>query len=83
MKDDRGDLDLTKTIEIQKSQINGLKRLIKFQKEEIWELKKVFAENEQNKNLVFSLKKLITELSKTYLLTPSRISRKIYPRAKW
>ena len=48
MKDDRGDLDLTKTIEIQKSQINGLKRLIKFQKEEIWELKKVFAENEQN-----------------------------------
>jgi|TARA_R100000700_G_C3124687_1_gene112284 predicted RNase H-like nuclease (RuvC/YqgF family) len=64
MKDDRGDLDLTKTIEIQKSQINGLKRLIKFQKEEIWELKKVFAENEQNKNLVFSLKKLITELSK-------------------
>ena len=64
MKDDKGDLDLTKTIEIQKSQINGLKRLIKFQKEEIWELKKVFAENEQNKNLVFSLKKLITELSK-------------------
>ena len=64
MKDDRGDLDLTKTIEIQKSQINGLKRLNKFQKEEIWELKKVFAENEQNKNLVFSLKKLITELSK-------------------
>ena len=64
MKDDRGDLDLTKIIEIQKSQINGLKRLIKFQKEEIWELKKVFAENEQNKNLVFSLKKLITELSK-------------------
>jgi|TARA_R100000455_G_C6166497_1_gene49654 predicted RNase H-like nuclease (RuvC/YqgF family) len=64
MKDDRGDLDLTKTIEIQKSQINGLKRLIKFQKEEIWELKKVFAENEQNKNLVFSLKKLITDLSK-------------------
>jgi len=64
MKDDRGDLDLTKTIEIQKSQINGLKRLIKFQKEEIWELKKVFAENEQNKNLVFSLKKLITEISK-------------------
>ena len=64
MKDDRGNLDLTKTIEIQKSQINGLKRLIKFQKEEIWELKKVFAENEQNKNLVFSLKKLITDLSK-------------------
>ena len=64
MKDDRGDLDLTKIIEIQKSQINGLKRLIKFQKEEIWELKKVFAENEQNKNLVFSLKKLITDLSK-------------------
>ena len=64
MKDDRGDLDLTKTIEIQKSQINGLKRLIKFQKEEIWELKKVFAENEQNKNLVFSLKKLLTDLSK-------------------
>lgn len=64
MKDDRGDLDLTKTIEIQNSQINGLKRLIKFQKEEIWQLKKVFSENEQNKNLVFSLKKLITELSK-------------------
>ena len=63
MKDDRGDLDLTKTIEIQNSQINGLKRLIKFQKEEIWELKKVFAENEKNKNLVEGYKQVIKDLS--------------------
>ena len=64
MKDDRGDLDLTKQIQDLSIQNEGLKNLINFQKQEIWELKKIKFENEQNKNLVFSLKKLITELSK-------------------
>jgi|TARA_R100001129_G_scaffold181076_1_gene159891 hypothetical protein len=64
MKDDRGDLDLTKQIQDLNSQNEGLKNLINFQKQEIWELKKIKFENEQNKNLVFNLKKLIEEISK-------------------
>ena len=64
MKDDRGDLDLTKQIQDLNSQNEGLKKLINFQKQEIWELKKIKFENEQNKNLVFNLKKLIEEISK-------------------
>ena len=64
MKDDRGDLDLTKQIQDLKSQNEGLKNLINFQKQEIWELKKIKFENEQNKNLVSNLKKLIEEISK-------------------
>ena len=64
MKDDRGDLDLTKQIQDLNSQNEGLKNLINFQKQEIWELKNIKFENEQNKNLVFNLKKLIEEISK-------------------
>ena len=64
MKDDRGDLDLTKQIQNLNSQNEGLKNLINFQKQEIWELKKIKFENGQNKNLVFNLKKLIEEISK-------------------
>ena len=64
MKDDRGDLDLTKQIQDLNSQNEGLKNLINFQKQEIWELKKIKFENEQNKNLIFNLKKLIEEISK-------------------
>ena len=64
MKDDRGDLDLTKQIQDLNSQNEGLKNLINFQKQEIWELKKIKFENEQNKNLVSNLKKLIEEISK-------------------
>ena len=64
MKDDRGNLDLTKQIQDLNSQNEGLKNLINFQKQEIWELKKIKFENEQNKNLVSNLKKLIEEISK-------------------
>ena len=64
MKDDRGDLDLTKQIQDLNSQNEGVKNLIIFQKQEIWELKKIKFENEQNKNLVSNLKKLIEEISK-------------------
>ncbi|OUU35148.1 MAG: hypothetical protein CBC09_09485 [Cellvibrionales bacterium TMED49] len=64
MKDDRGDLDLTKQLQDLNSQNEGLKNLINFQKQEIWELKKIKFENEQNKNLIFNLKKLIEEISK-------------------
>ena len=64
MEDDRGDLDLTKQIQDLNSQNEGLKNLINFQKQEIWELKKIKFENEQNKNLVSNLKKLIEEISK-------------------
>ena len=64
MKDDRGELDLTKQIQDLNSQNEGLKNLINFQKQEIWELKKIKFENEQNKNLVSNFKKLIEEISK-------------------
>ncbi len=43
--------------------IEGYKDLVNQQKKEIWELKKIFAENEQNKNLIIGYKKIITELT--------------------
>jgi len=43
--------------------IEGYKDLVDQQKKEIWELKKIFAENEQNKNLIIGYKKIITELT--------------------
>ena len=43
--------------------IEGYKDLVDQQKKEIWKLKKIFAENEQNKNLIIGYKKIITELT--------------------
>ena len=44
--------------------LNGYKMLIKEQKKEIWQLKQIKAENEQNKNLVEGYKRVIEDLSK-------------------
>nr|BAR36415.1 hypothetical protein [uncultured Mediterranean phage uvMED] len=67
----RGSNDLEERIDHLKKQkatlqgtIDGYKMLIDEQKKEIWELKKVRAENEKNKNLVEGYKKVIEDLSK-------------------
>jgi hypothetical protein len=63
MKDDRGDLDLTKQIEKLKDSIEGYKFLLKLQKEQLWKLKQISSENEKNKNLLQGYKKVIEELT--------------------
>ena len=67
----RGSHDLEERIEHLKKQkatlqdtLDGYKMLIKEQKKEIWQLKQIKAENEQNKNLVEGYKRVIEDLSK-------------------
>ena len=67
----RGSNDLEERIENLKKQkvilqdtIDGYKMLIEEQKKEIWQLKQIKAENEQNKNLVEGYKRVIEDLSK-------------------
>ena len=67
----RGPNDLEERIEHLKKQkatlqdtIDGYKMLIEEQKKEIWHLKQIKAENEQNKNLVEGYKRVIEDLSK-------------------
>ena len=67
----RGPNDLEERIEHLKKQkatlqdtIDGYKMLIEEQKKEIWQLKQIKAENEQNKNLVEVYKRVIEDLSK-------------------
>ena len=64
MKDDRGDLDLTKQIDNLKETVYGFKLLVAIQKQEIWNLKEQVAEGEKNKNLLQGYKKVIEDLSK-------------------
>ena len=52
MKVHRSSKELQDTIE-------GYKQLIDQQKKEIWELKQILSENEQNKNLLIGIKKLL------------------------
>ena len=42
--------------------IEGYKTLVKEQRREIWQLKKVLSENEINKNLLHGYKKVIEDL---------------------
>ena len=67
----RGPNDLEERIEHLKKQkatlqdtLDGYKMLIEEQKKEIWQLKQIKAENEQNKNLVEGYKRVIEDLSK-------------------
>ena len=67
----RGPNDLEERIEHLKKQkatlqdtLDGYKMLIEEQKKEIWQLKQIKAENEQNKNLVEGYKRVIQDLSK-------------------
>jgi|TARA_R100001079_G_scaffold61270_1_gene31472 hypothetical protein len=63
MKDDRGELDLTKQIDSLKETIEGYKILVNVQKEQLWKLKQISSENEKNKNLLQGYKKVLEELT--------------------
>ena len=63
MKDDRGELDLTKRIEELEEALDGYVQLVVTQKNEIWGLKQIQSENESNKNLLQGYKKVIDDLS--------------------
>ena len=63
MKDDRGQLDLTRRIDELEEAFDGYVQLVVMQKNEIWGLKKIQSENESNKNLLQGYKKVIIDLS--------------------
>ena len=63
MKDDRGELDLTKQIDTLKQTLEGYKILVDVQQKEIWELKKFVSEDYKNKNLLQGYRKVIEDLS--------------------
>ena len=63
MKDDRGELDLTKQIDNLKDQVEGYKVLVKLQKDQLWELRKASAELESANNLLQGYQKVIQDLS--------------------
>ena len=62
MKDDRGELDLTRQIDILKETLEGYKILNDVQHKEIWELKKFVSEDYKNKNLLQGYQKVIEDL---------------------
>jgi hypothetical protein len=63
MKDDRGELDLTRRIDELEEALDGYVQLVVMQKNEIWGLKQIQSENESNKNLLQGYKKVIDDLS--------------------
>ena len=63
MKDDRGELDLTRRIDELEEAIDGYVQLVVMQKNEIWGLKQIQSENESNKNLLQGYRKVIVDLS--------------------
>jgi hypothetical protein len=63
MKDDRGQLDLTRRIEELEEALDGYVQLVVMQKNEIWGLKQIQSENDKNKNLLQGYKKVIVDLS--------------------
>ncbi len=63
MKDDRGELDLTRRIDELEEALDGYVQLVVMQKNEIWGLKKIQSENASNKNLLQGYKKVIIDLS--------------------
>lgn len=62
MKDDRGELDLTRQIDTLKETLEGYKILTDVQHKEIWELKKFVSEDYKNKNLLQGYIKVIEDL---------------------
>ena len=63
MKDDRGDLDLTKQVEDLKKTIEGYKSLLQMQKEQLWKLRLASSELEKANNLLQGYKNVIIDLS--------------------
>ena len=62
MKDDRGQLDLTKQIDDLKQTIEGYKLLLQMQKKELWKLRMATSELEKANNLLQGYKKVIEDL---------------------
>jgi|TARA_A100000164_G_scaffold356314_1_gene365762 hypothetical protein len=63
MKDDRGDLDLTKQIDNLKQQVEGLKILIDLYKRQLWEQRLLSSQLESSNNLLQGYKKVIQKLT--------------------
>ena len=63
MKDDRGDLDLTKQIDNLKQQVEGLKILIDLYRRQLWEQRLLSSQLESSNNLLQGYKSVINELS--------------------
>ena len=63
MKDDRGDLDLTKQIHNLKQQVEGLKILIDLYKRQLWEQRLLSSQLESSNNLLQGYKKVIQQLT--------------------
>ena len=63
MKDDRGELDLTKQINNLKEQVDGYKALVELQKSQLWELRQSASQLEKTKNLLQGYQKVIQDLS--------------------
>jgi len=63
MKDDRGDLDLTKQIDNLKQQVEGLKVLLDLYKRQLWEQRLLSSQLESSNNLLQGYKKVIQKLT--------------------
>ena len=63
MKDDRGELDLTKQIDNLNLQIETYKTLIGDNKKLKWEIKRLESEIIKKDNLIQGMKQIITDLS--------------------
>ena len=63
MKDDRGDLNLTKQIDNLKQQVEGLKILIDLYKRQLWEQRLLSSQLESSNNLLQGYKKVIQKLT--------------------
>ena len=63
MKDDRGDLNLTKQIDKLKQQVEGLKILIDLHKRQLWEQRLLSSQLESSNNLLQGYKKVIQQLT--------------------
>ena len=63
MKDDRGELDLTRKIDELTETIEGYKVLVKLQKDELWKLKQASAKLDKANNLLQGYEKVIGDLT--------------------
>ena len=63
MKDDRGELDLTKQIDNLKQQVEGLKILIDLYRRQLWEQRLLSSQLESSNNLLQGYKKVIQKLT--------------------
>jgi hypothetical protein len=63
MKDDRGELDLTKQIDNYKQRVQGLEFIIELQKKQLWEQRLLSSKLEAANNLLQGYKKVIQNLT--------------------